>query len=254
MEKQIINDYLNNFLSNHELSVKYGLHRVTIQRVLKKNGIDLRKKTPKLKVNHNFFSEYNEFSCYWAGFILADGYVRTNKRNTLVIKLKKDDNVHLENFKRDIEYIGDVKIKNNYSVLTISSSKIINDLKENFDITTKKSLTCFVSEKIPLIYMKHYIRGYFDGDGSITKTTTETISFLGTEKTLNYIRNYFFSYCKIKLRSKDIPQITKNKNICAIFYSGISAYKILKFLYENSNRFLNRKFFLYNKIKEKYEF
>lgn len=167
---------------------------------------------------------------------MADGYIRTNKRNSLVIKLKKSDSNHLKKFKNDIEYLGDVKIKNNYCILTISSSKIINDLKENFDITTKKSLTCFVSEKIPIKLMRHYIRGYFDGDGSITKTTTETISFLGTNKTLEYISDYFFSYCNIKLRTKDKPNITKNKNIFVIYYSGISALKVLKILYNSTEK------------------
>lgn len=254
MEESIINDYLNNFLSNSELSKKYSLHRCTIQRILKKNGVELRKKTPKLKVKHNFFSVYNEDSCYWAGFILADGYIRTNKRNTLVLKLKKDDYKHLIKFKTTIDYEGDIKIKNDYCVISISSSKIIDDLKNNFEITTKKSLTCYISEKIPQEYLIHFIRGYFDGDGSITKTTTDTINFLGTKKTLEFICEYFFTHHKIKLRSKDKPKIIKNKNIFLICYSGKTAFSILKLLYDNSKLFLNRKLNLYIKLKDKYGF
>lgn len=255
MKEQIINDYVNNFLSNAELSTKYSLHRCTIQRLLKKECVTLRKRTPRIKVDHFFFSKYTEESCYWAGFILADGYIRTKKRFTLEIKLEKDDITHLQKFKNCIKFEG--KIKDTYYCnVSISSSQIINDLKNNFDIETKKSLTCFISGKIPSDMIKHYIRGYFDGDGCITNTNKEKgytqMSFLGTLKTIEFIREYFYNN-GIKLRSKDMPDILKNKNIFIICYSGISAYKCLKMLYDNSIMFLNRKHELYKIIKERFE-
>jgi len=251
MIKEIINDYVNNYLGTTELASKYGISRITVQRHLKKEGIKLRKKTPKIRANHFFFSEYNEISCYWAGFILADGYIRNKNRFTLEIKLQKQDVNHLHKFKIDIQYCGDVIERDSYFSITISSEQIINDLCNNFDIKNNKSLLCQITNKIPYEYMKDFIRGYFDGDGSITYTTTDTISFLGTEKTVNFIRNYFYDI-GIRLRSKNMPEITKNGNIHVIYYSGTSAFKCLKHMYYESTTYLDRKYVKYVCLLTKY--
>lgn len=243
----IVNDYVNNYIGTMELSKKYGVSRTTVQRHLIKNGVKLRKRTPKLRVNHFYFSEYNESSCYWAGFILADGYIRTNKRFTLEIKLQKQDVGHLEKFKNDISYEGRVIERPTYHSVTISSSQIVDDLRENFDITTRKSLNCEISGKIPKQYLKDFIRGYFDGDGSISYTTTNTISFLGTEKTVDFIRHYFHDM-GVRLRSKEMPQIIKNGNIYAVFYSGVAAFRCLRHMYDDSITYLDRKHSKFLKI------
>jgi len=248
----IINDYTYNYLGTNELARKYGLHRMTIQRRLKKANIKLRKKTPQYRVNHHFFSQYNENSCYWAGFILADGYIRNKNRFTLEIKLQKGDVEHLYKFKRNVEYEGKIIERDTYYSITISSEQIINDLFTMFNIYNNKSLTCFISDKIPIKYLKDFIRGYFDGDGCITHTTTDTINFLGTNKTINFIREYFFTIVGIKLRSKEMPNITTNGNICVINYSGKSAFKCLHYMYNNSTTYLDRKFFKYGNLIKKY--
>ena len=253
MKDLIINDYVNNYLGTQELAYKYKLHRATIQRYLIKKGIKLRKRTSRIRVNNFYFSKYNKENCYWAGFILADGYIRTNKRFTLEIKLQKQDVNHLHKFKKAIEYEGKIIERKEYYSITISSPQIIKDLQNNFEIYNKKSLTCGISNKIPKKYLKDFIRGYFDGDGSITFTTTDTISFLGTEKTVDFIRKYFFDIVKIKLRSKNMPNITHNQNIYAIFYSGKSAFKCIDYLYNKSIVYLDRKYNKYNCLIEKYK-
>jgi hypothetical protein len=252
MKNLIVNDYVNNYLGTQELACKYNLHRATIQRYLIGAGIQLRKRTSRIRVNNFYFSKYNKENCYWAGFILADGYIRTNKRYTLEIKLQKQDVDHLNKFKKTIEYEGTVFERKEYYSITISSPQIIKDLQNNFEIYNKKSLTCGISNKIPKKYLRDYICGYFDGDGCVSYTTTDTISFLGTEKTVDFIRKYFFEVVKIKLRSKDMPDITYNQNICAIFYYGKSAFKCLKYLYDKSTVYLNRKYNKYNCLIEKY--
>lgn len=253
MVDDIINDYVHNHIGTMDLCEKYGLKRWKVQKILKENNVKLRKKTPITKVNHDFFSNYNSNNVYWAGFILADGYVRDNNRNTLIIKLQKNDINHLYKFKKDIGYMGNVKVSETYCYISISSDKIIKDLSKNFEINNKKSLICYISEKIPKDLLKDYIRGYFDGDGCITYTSTDTMSFVGTYNTLNFIRYYFRKTINLTLRSKEIPTINQNKNVWSIMYYGKSSYKCLSHLYENSTTYLDRKFEKYEKIKNKYE-
>jgi len=240
-------------MSTTDLATKYKLNRVTIQRYLIKGGVSLRRITPKTKVNHYYFSKYSKENCYWAGFILADGYIRTNKRFTLSIKLQKGDIDHLEKLKNDIKFEGKIIERPLYVNIDISSTQIVKDLQENFGIHTKKSLTCEISSKIPQKYLKDFIRGYFDGDGCITYTTVDTISFVGTEKTVNFIKNFIYETARIKLRSKNLPDTVVNGNICCIYYSGKTAYSCLKYLYENSTTYLSRKFKLYQELINKYQ-
>ena len=250
MEKEIIKDYVDEYLSNSEICKKYGLNRITVQRILKRNGINLRKKTPGFKVDHHFFSKYTENSCYWAGFILADGNIRNDKRFTLQIKLAKKDREHLLKFKECLSYEGEVKEGSHFYQITVSSEKIINDLYENFNIFPRKSLNCKISNKIPKDKMSHFIRGYLDGDGTITKTSCETLGFIGTFETLNSIREFIFN-SGIALRSKELPEVSKTKNIHNIHYYGNSAIKVLDVLYEDSNDRirLDRKYKIYKKWK-----
>lgn len=252
MKDDIINDYVINYLGTMELAVKYNVNRITIQRYLIAAGVKLRRITPKTKVNHFYFSNYNPENCYWAGFILADGYIRTNKRFTLEIKLQKQDVIHLHKIKKDMGYDGKVIEKETYFNISISSPQLIEDLNKNFGIYNKKSLTCTIIDKIPKIYLKDFIRGYFDGDGCITYTSIDAITFLGTEKTVDFIRKYFYNEVNITLRSKNMPDITKNSNICVIQYSGKAAFKCLQHMYENSTQYLDRKYLKYCDLIEKY--
>ncbi len=92
IEKDII-DLYNDGYGTMEISQKCGVHRATVQRVLQRNNIDLRKRTP-VHYDIHFFDEYNENSCYWAGFIAADGYVRSD-RAAVTIHLASADYEHL---------------------------------------------------------------------------------------------------------------------------------------------------------------
>jgi len=249
VREAIINDYVSKFIGVCDLSKNYNLHRFTIQRYLKRAKVTLRKKTPQIRVNHFSFSSYNAESCYWAGFILADGYIRNN---TLEIKQAKKDRSHLEKIKKWIAFEGEIKGRDNYYGISISSSQLINDLKNKFEIGNKKSLTCFISKKIPQKYLTDFIRGYFDGDGSITYTSTYAINVVGTYKTIDFIINFFYKK-GIRLRSKDMPVITKVGNVFYTSYSGISAYKCLTRLYKKASVYLDRKFQLYLNLKLIYE-
>jgi DNA-binding transcriptional regulator WhiA len=252
MKENIINDYVNNYLGTMEIAHKYNIHRSTVQKYLINGGIKLRKKTPEIRVNHFYFSKYTEENCYWAGFILADGYIRQKNRFTLEIKLQKGDVDHLYKFKKSIEYDGRVIERETYYSITISSQQLIKDLAQNFDIFNKKSLTCCISDKIPQKFLREYIRGYFDGDGCISYTTMDTISFLGTEKTINFIRNYFYEIVDVRLKSKDMPNIILHGNIFTIYYYGKPAFKCLNHLYKNSKMFLDRKYIKYYNLIKKY--
>ena len=115
-----------------------------------------------------------------------------------------------------------------------------------------KTFTYLVPEWIinhPLVH--HFMRGYFDGDGSISycglgqgRTVKQfSWSLLGTKLFIDQYRNLLSQYCNVSL-----AKILEKDNVYTISYSGnINVAKITKFLYKNSTICLDRK---YDKVKD----
>jgi hypothetical protein len=243
---QIVELYMQG-ASTTEIASYFNIHRMKVQRILLKNNVSLRRVTSQIKCNKQFFYSYTPQSCYWAGFVLADGYIRGN-RNSLSIKLCKKDKTHLYNFLNAIECteFSRVKDADTYSHLTISLDMFKDGLEKLFGITNNKTFTAAISDKIPEKYLKYFILGYFDGDGCLTKSNgVPSINFVGTTDTLDVIKSYFYNIIGVRLKSKNkIPPIQyKTQNIGSIHYSGKNAHKILSYLYEGlmDNCYLERK-------------
>lgn len=241
-------------VSNKKISSDLNIHRSTVQKILKRNGTKLHKRKSEIICNKCFFSEYNENSCYWAGFILADGYIRKT-RNSLHIKLKKEDREHLVKFlkcleieKNSIEKL--IKEGKDYFSIDLHFDELKNDLELKFKIKNKKTFDAEIFYKIPQKYIHHFIRGYFDGDGSISRAVNKKgiiypqFSFIGTIKVLDTISNYFFKN-GIKTRNetgKPVFQLRYKKNVGSIYYFGYKKLILFhKLLYKNSNELIELK-------------
>lgn len=130
--------------------------------------------------NKNYFDEVTNESCYWAGFIAADGHIRSNhntgRLDTLCIDLGSKDREHLETFCKHIEYTGIIGdyLNNSYShaSLTINQAvEVISDLSKNFNVYNFKSKILEPPTFIEESHMISYMVGLIDGDGSIFSTT-----------------------------------------------------------------------------------
>jgi len=238
-----------------ELSKFFKKHRSTIQSILKRNDTILRKCSfRKYWYNINFFKEYNKYNCYWAGYILADGCLRSD-RKTLNIKTK--DKEHLDKFKNIISYNKKINKNKKYPSISINGNYFYEDLYNNFHITPQKTYTTIFPQQVPKELLNHFIRGIFDGDGCITYSTCPSITFVGTNSLLDSLR-YIFKNIDVKLKSRnEVPPLQHNspsKLIAMICYSGKNAYKILKWIYKDSEERirLNRKYNKYNELFEKY--
>lgn len=130
----------------------------------------------KNHLNHNYFERIDsEAKAYWLGFLMADGCIyRGSDAHSyrLQINLKGSDIEHLNLFQEAIGSaykIQEKKIReSDVCLLKVNSTKMCHDLMK-WKVTPRKSLVCEMPE-IDASLHRHYVRGYFDGDGCLDWT------------------------------------------------------------------------------------
>ena len=119
----------------------------------------------KYTIDESLFEDLNEKSSYILGVIFSDGNIEKNNSRLCISS-------------KDLDWLMSIssvfgnppvrKRKNNigeWYVLSVNRKKVVADLIK-YGVTENKSLTM----KFPDIdkeNMRHFLRGYFDGDGSI---------------------------------------------------------------------------------------
>lgn len=260
-EQEIIELYKQG-LSIKEIAEKYSLKWAeSVTEIVKRNRVELRKEGSPRKFTYNtkFFSELNEQSCYWAGFIAADGcIIDTKPTKYLQIALKKIDLEHLEKFSKVINSTYNIKEdKVSFKVVIALEEETVTDL-EKFGITPRKSLTF----KPPLFLTDEqkvwFIRGYFDGDGTISfrrnkrKEIVPSKTSVGILGTLEMIE-FYITQVNSQTGTTITASPTKRGNIFEIRnYVSIDNLKVLSWLYDNSRQDcrLDRKYEKYQQSKK----
>jgi len=200
----------------------------------------------KYNFNECFFHDLNEKSAYWLGFLYADGYVRMKdgKSGEIKLKLKNTDKNHIEKFLKDIECEKPIKCgvdgKSEYCMVTLYSNLLVNKLFELGCVNNKTQK--ILLPKLDEPHMSHFIRGYFDGDGSIHKVKNRTNSFsvsICSNNNFNDDIVNFFGYGKsYKYENYSIVKISKIMDIM----------KFRDYIYSNAVTFLERKFIKFKQI------
>lgn len=234
-----------------------------ISKILKEKGFKNRGASisnRKYSVNDTFFDNIDsEEKAYFLGIIYADGYLsKTKYGGSIIIQLKLTDIEILEKLKNSISYTGKIHIRqrnpkwkgsypNSYTSarLEITNKHIFQRLTE-IGLTQNKTEDCkYPYDIINKKYQKDFIRGYFDGDGSVFKTSDGKwrCSICGTEDFLKGIMKYFSKEFRIKSRHPD----RESNNRYYSFGKKDDVKSFLNTIYEGSSIYLERKF---NKYKE----
>jgi hypothetical protein len=207
----------------------------------------------KYKLNKNIFETITKESAWVLGWILADGCIYNNR---LSIALNSKDEEVVYKLKNIINYTGPVRRilcnKSWTSGFSIYNTKLITDLS-NYGAIPKKSLILSYPKLIGWNNMRHFVRGFFEGDGCVKynkKRNCVCINFKGTLEFLNRLRRNLKNCLGIN------GCIVKTKNTKENVYDYyISGNKIsilfLNWIYDGSEECtrLNRK---YERSKELY--
>ena len=223
----------------------------------------------KRETRHDFFKNIDtELHAYLLGLIMSDGSI-DDKRATLSHTVNKKDK-ELLNYYRLIcpkaytqEFIpkpskgirNDKMIIGTKSIrLAIASVILIEDL-HNLGIEQNKTYKeQNIPKQIPNKYIHHFIRGYFDGDGSFSGSVVKD-----KNKPNPRVRMQFQIDSKTKTILEDIKLFFDNNEIKTNIYeckrdnmyrlashSITECKKIYHLLYDNSHCFLKRKFNKFN--------
>lgn len=205
-------------------------------------------------VNDNYFTKINnEKKAYWLGFLMADGWINQRTgQDRLILDLSSKDREHLALYKKALDFLGPIKdytIKSGefkglkHSSVSITSQKLVNDLNK-YGCTPVKSLT-LQFPNLPKKMIRHFIRGYFDGDGSVFISNEKhwrngTISpvihyrFIGTIDFLRDVKKH------INLKG-NIRHIKGNKALELSYKRNKQLLPFYNYLYKNATIFLDRK-------------
>ena len=244
------------------IAKKIGRTIDQINRVKIMLGLPIRSVRNRGKSKHEldykiFDSIDSHDKAYWLGFLMADGCTNNKYKLTLV---SKDIEVptKFQHFLKTTIPVSrrdtfDKRTQKTYTAYTIQvNSKYIVESVGKYDINKTKSWDA----KFPDIEEKYYcsyIRGLFDGDGSIFPRTNEcfAVSIVGTKPIIEFMKNYFiekYLFSDVKLSVKCLNEKSKQYELrinriedLLIFY---------RFIYSESqegNR-LNRKYNLFDEL------
>jgi hypothetical protein len=235
-----------------EISKILDIPYSTVLSLLKRRGIDANIKHRNYTLNEDYFENIDSIDkAYFLGLLYADGNVSKvgGCGYRVKIGLQERDSYILERFANYCNFNGPILFRKkatdnhqNQKLLQIYSKKFYeNACKQGLHDSKTFTLTF---PKLDDIYMSHFIRGYFDGDGCVfikqyKNQMSTSIQFLGTLDMCKGIKEYLTSI--LELRSD-----TKIQSKKSIFKYTINdrkdLLKVINYLYLNKKDcFLDRK-------------
>lgn len=181
--EEIINEILQKYDNGQSItSLNKEYHTTKVRDLLIENnrqvpesrkGIGGRKR--QCTLNENYFQELDsKDKAYFLGFIYADGFITKPSHGQNILGLTLAEIEPIDKFKKYIQTnkkVGYYKKTSSYSnksyeyKLALNSDKLVSDI-EKLGVIERKTLTLtFPNIREDLI--PHFIRGYFDGDGSV---------------------------------------------------------------------------------------
>ena len=203
--------------------------------------------------NHNYFNKIDtEQKAYFLGLMQSDGWIFKKNDNSRQIGLCLEEDYIIEYFKKELETenkIVERKKGDNHKILyqlLVDSAFLYKDLW-NFGVGDK-----FNEQYMPILredLYNHYIRGLFDGDGTVCpheETKNIHIGLLGGYRTMSQI-SFYLAYKLGVFQTQ--PAVCNNrcfddinKKLYSLRFADNNEVKIIyDFLYKNATIYIKRK-------------
>ena len=269
-------------LSLEDIAQRFRVTRQAVQLLLKTYGIPARGKSKArilalskgkfegrttAQLNESLFSQWSQRMAYVLGYIFTDGSLCRVGQGGFRVSISSIDREHLEKLaailgegvpieKRKQSKTGFSGTEDRYiHLISFTRPEMIADLRK-LGLTERKSLTMQFPD-VPEEFLRDFIRGCWDGDGSITGRNqfgvghrplvaayvTGSLAFITGMR--ERLRKYGFGRLTIQTRQPD-GVTTKNPSYSMKIFGGL-ALEFCRFLYDDvpDGLFLTRKFLTY---------
>lgn len=233
----------------------YGLTQFMVEKILKEHGIRKRTYTEakdglrKYSVNDDYFKTQSHNMAYILGFLAADGNI-AKKENKINLALAESDKEILEKINREIENTRPIKIYDRHdryqltAKLEVFSSTMKKDLA-HYNIVPAKTFILTPPELLAREYIISYIRGFFDGDGSIYYAGATFTWRVGSasKKILEWMRSFLAEEYGIVNNKLYYSKLANGTDFYYLQYTGQAKMeKLYKALYVPNSLRLQRKY------------
>lgn len=262
IEKEVLKEYCENNRGQLAAGRKFNLTQENVKSILKKNGIAIRNfseaaiassQNRSFHKNEYYFSQQNRNMAWLMGFLAADGNI-SKKDNRIKISLSTVDREILERIKEDVEIENSIKEETSnrgFDITTLvwSSAQHKKDLAK-YGIVPNKTFILKPPYALERKYWIDFIRGYFDGDGSVNLIKTKgtrgngalRFQICGAKKEmLEWMVNFFYEEYGIPKVSIQASDVNRQHTLYFFQYSSRAVRKIYSVLYTDSTLFLKRK-------------
>jgi len=241
------------------LSKEFDIPKISIWNLLKKECVFNSKygkiiqneKVRKYPVNEDYFNNIDcEEKAYFLGILYADG-TNSLKKTEIKLSLQEDDLeilIKLNNLlqpTKPILFKPKISEKHKNQWALIINSKIVSYKLNELGIVPNKTFKVIYPQWLDKKLNRHFIRGYFDGDGCVTfdKYNRQLcFSFTGTENIVLNIENILINKSNlnnVKLSTR-FPE--RNDNIRSLCYSGNgNSRNFYDFIYNDATIYMKRK-------------
>lgn len=186
-----------------------------------------------------------EEKAYWLGFLYADGSVNS-KEDKIELGLAEKDLHHIEKFKAFLGINNKISYRESTKSYRMSfrSQSCKQDLIDKGCIPKKSLVLQYPTEQqVPFYLMKHFIRGYFDGDGWFTNTPDcFQVGLIGTEA---FIKGFLDTVDNINKTNKIFICHRENGIKRYVFGAYQDVLNFLNWIYQDATVYLDRKYEYY---------
>lgn len=230
IEKKVLHNYVDLNMSLCKSGEEFNLKQFHVEFILEKYGVNKRTYTEakqlgrKFPCNDNYFKVQSHNMAYILGLLASDGCVSV-KENLVAIQLLNEDKNILEKIS---EETGNTRPLESYIrkntgheivSLRVWSREWKNDLA-HYGIVPQKTFKLTPPNFLAPEYRIDYIRGYFDGDGTIYHVDTQNRTFVQIDGTCKLVIDW------IKDELTNHYHVYSNKNSTETLSNGTVMYKI----------------------------
>lgn len=257
-EQNFIKESANKHMGYKYVANILNCHPQVIKKYCITHNIEMIYKRKNHNLNENYFEHIDTSEkAYFLGLIYTDGNVRVfnEKSKQLRLSLQLRDQHIIEKLKEilqaDCNLIYDKRPNKEMVSIEISNCKIVDDLI-NHGVVPNKTYVSTSLPKVPENFEIDFLRGLFDGDGTLSYKENYNESCVG-------FTNY--SESVVKEFQQKIDSLIGKESSNKIHYNDDNGHrytchwrgrrqvlKILSVLYDNSVIFLQRKYDKYQRL------